>query len=203
MGSRRTRISLVALTFVSASLYHQVRHLGETLVRSLPPQDAAARDVPRRRRSDAAREAPPPSRLDYVRPPGRTDELLDVLERLSSPHLRQLPRTPRDIAARYGVPRTSRDVRCDANGTTTVGWIPRAAAASDASPREDDDASSAISRQGKIPRLIFQSWKTNELEGRMCRHVLRWSAMNPEYDYFLFSDASLDGENTLIGGTSN
>ena len=46
--------------------------------------------------------------------------------------------------------------------------------------------------KGKIPRIIFQSWKTNDLSSDLCNHVFYWSNMNPQYDYFLFDDDAID-----------
>lgn len=191
MGSRTRRILVVALAFVSASLYRQVRHRGDILLRSFRAQTSGggAAEAPFWK-NHTARVGEPVPRLEYVRLPGGAEELLDAFEGRkdpSSPNLRGLPRTPRDIAAKYGVPETSRNVRCEENGTTTVGWIPNAAHYFSPSTN-----ASAISHQGKIPRLIFQSWKTNELGPSLCRLVLKWSEMNPDYDYLLFDDASVD-----------
>lgn len=82
----------------------------------------------------------------------------------------------RKIAERYGIPETSRLVECNANTTTQIGWIPK------------DNSTDKATSASLIPRLIFQSWKNNELSQKLCENVLIWSKLNPEYDYFLFDD---------------
>ena len=82
------------------------------------------------------------------------------------------------IAQRYDIPETSRSVKCLLNGTTHIGWIPRA---------KDAEQSQVL-----IPRLIFQSWKTNHLTYNVCQNVLAWTKLNPEYDYMLFDDKAAD-----------
>ena len=124
-------------------------------------------------------------RIAYVRPPGDPAGLLEIFDGVSVAEDAggaAEARSPAEMAARYGIPRTPRDVVCDPDGTTTVGWIP-AATNTTKSDRES---------YGRIPRLLFQSWKTNELNPRLCRHVLRWARTNPEVDYFLFDDRAAD-----------
>ena len=124
-------------------------------------------------------------RIAYVRPPGDPAGLLEIFDGVSvagDAGGAAEARSPAEMAARYGIPRTPRDVVCDPDGTTTVGWIP-AATNTTKSDRES---------YGRIPRLLFQSWKTNELNPRLCEHVLKWSKLNPEVDFFLFDDRSAD-----------
>lgn len=143
------------------------------------------------------------NRLSYIRPRGDQDSLLSIFEGLTNgsghdasggDNNAQLPRTPRQIALKYGIPRTPRNVTCDRDGTTRIGWIPNAV-----HPPEDlepDSLSNASAfphaHQGRIPKVIYQSWKTNELSYANCLNVLRWSEMNPEYDYLLFDDRAVD-----------
>lgn len=96
--------------------------------------------------------------------------------------------SPRQIAEKYGIPETPRSVVCDPNGTTTIGWIPSTSAEVDAI----DTVQGKQYHQPIIPRLLFQSWKTNQLSYRLCNHALHWSQLNPTYDYFLFDDTSSD-----------
>ncbi|KAL7518370.1 hypothetical protein ACHAWF_000187, partial [Thalassiosira exigua] len=93
--------------------------------------------------------------------------------------------TPLEIAARYGLVETPRRFACP----TSVGWIP-SAAANDSATALDSERS--FSHQGKIPRLLFQSWKTSRLTGRLCDLVGEWSELNPSWDHFLFDDATID-----------
>lgn len=143
-------------------------------------------DVPIERAASVVYLADPSnSRIAYVRPPGNPGRLLDIFDGTTASEVATgaaSRRTPAEMAARYGVPRTPRDVTCDPDGRTTVGWIPAASNAT-TSDRES---------YGRIPRLLFQSWKTNELNPRLCEHVLKWSRMNPEVDFFLFDDRSAD-----------
>jgi hypothetical protein len=60
---------------------------------------------------------------------------------------------------------------------TTVGWIPC-------------QQCGASEHTGRIPRLIFQTWKALELEPVLCRGAVKWAAVNPEYDYLLFDDVA-------------
>lgn len=126
-------------------------------------------------------------RLQYIRKPGQKEELLAIFEELTNTstsfQLHQLPKTPKEISRKYGIPETSRDVQCSKN-LTTIGWIPSALT--------HPDDMSGFTYSGRIPRIIFQSWKTNELRKEACQLALEWSRMNPEYDYFLFDDAAVD-----------
>jgi len=186
----------VAFVFVCVSLYHQIRHFGDILLHSLqlqhqqqqPQQERHAnwQNIYNVTSNNKANEAAQRlDRLNYIRLPGNNGELLGIFEQLKDPSSSpQLPKTPQDIALKYGIPQTSRDIECNTNGTTTIGWIPNIA--------YDPHGISQTSHAGRIPRLIFQSWKTNELKFDLCRLVLEWSRMNPEYDYFLFDDAAAD-----------
>jgi mannosyltransferase OCH1-like enzyme len=42
--------------------------------------------------------------------------------------------------------------------------------------------------QQKIPKIIFQTWKTHHLETELLNSVLSIKEKNPEYDYFLYDD---------------
>jgi hypothetical protein len=88
------------------------------------------------------------------------------------------------IAARYGIPQTDRSIECNLNGTTQVGWIPKA--------NSIDGSFEKVLSQQLIPRIIFQSWKTNHLTYNLCQTVLSWAKLNPEYDYLLFDDDAAD-----------
>ena len=130
------------------------------------------------------------SRLQYIRPPGHKEELFSMFEELtnsSSSRWQQLPKTCKEIAQKYGIPETSRDLTCNSNGATTpIGWIP-------SKPKFNDNGKGpAWSHTGRIPRLIFQSLKTNNVREDVCNNLLVWSKMNPEYDYFLFDDEAVD-----------
>eukprot|EP00986_Skeletonema_menzelii_P016961 scaffold16783_cov142-Skeletonema_menzelii.AAC.2 len=89
------------------------------------------------------------------------------------------------IAARYGIPQTDRSIECSLNSTTQVGWIPKANSTVDG--RFQDRSSQQL-----IPRIIFQSWKTNHLTYNVCQTALSWTKLNPEYDYLLFDDNAVD-----------
>ena len=39
-----------------------------------------------------------------------------------------------------------------------------------------------------IPKIIYQSWKTKELSGKMLQVVKQVKILNPEYDYYLYDD---------------
>lgn len=101
-----------------------------------------------------------------------------------------LPSTARDIATKYGLPKTilpGGDGRCRSTGngnTTALGWV----------PCKRCDAFKAES--GRISRYIFQTWETYELTPTLCAAASSWSVHNSEYDYFLFSDSARDA---LIG----
>lgn len=43
-------------------------------------------------------------------------------------------------------------------------------------------------RNTKIPKIIFQSWKTKKLDSKMESNVKKLREQNPEYEYFLFDD---------------
>eukprot|EP00571_Detonula_confervacea_P005760 CAMPEP_0172325168 /NCGR_PEP_ID=MMETSP1058-20130122/53289_1 /TAXON_ID=83371 /ORGANISM="Detonula confervacea, Strain CCMP 353" /LENGTH=356 /DNA_ID=CAMNT_0013041639 /DNA_START=56 /DNA_END=1126 /DNA_ORIENTATION=+ len=182
MNPSRKRKLIVALVFVAASLHHMIFHGGDTILQLQQPQ------LDSRNTTSIDNTI---SRLQYIRPPGHKEELLGMFEELSDPssyRWQQLPKTPKDIAQKYGIPETSRDLKCNANGaTTTVGWIP-----SESSYYNVSAAPAPFTHSGRIPRLIFQSWKTNQLKEELCNHVLVWSKMNPEYDYFLFDDDAVD-----------
>ena len=96
--------------------------------------------------------------------------------------------SPREIADKYDLPETSRLVECNPSGTTQIGWISKVN--SNATSVDTDTTNRTAAPI--IPPLIFQSWKTNHLSYKMCQHVLTWSRLNPEYDYFLFDDHSVD-----------
>lgn len=194
----------MASLFVASSLYHQTAHRDDILLQSFQQQQRTTQQQPDYSQNSTAINESIIPRLQYVRPPGQKAELLAIFEEVkdttsSSYHrsLQQqqqqlLPKTPKEIAQKYGIPETSRDVQCSENGTTTIGWIPNAFATNNIS---------TLSYSGRIPRLIFQSWKTNELRGELCRLVLQWSRMNPEYDYFLFDDTAVDQFIRLEYGT--
>jgi len=90
-----------------------------------------------------------------------------------------IPSNAKEMAQKYDIVETSRDIKCQVNGTTKIGWIP---ASSTAAQKQNESL---------IPRFIFQSWKTNDLQEKICDIVLEWTNLNPEYDYFLFDDASM------------
>eukprot|EP00581_Thalassiosira_minuscula_P003844 CAMPEP_0183744746 /NCGR_PEP_ID=MMETSP0737-20130205/65886_1 /TAXON_ID=385413 /ORGANISM="Thalassiosira miniscula, Strain CCMP1093" /LENGTH=330 /DNA_ID=CAMNT_0025980397 /DNA_START=178 /DNA_END=1170 /DNA_ORIENTATION=+ len=173
MESRWKRILVVAILFIVSVLYYQTRHLVDILMKSLDQLNTI--HTPR---------------LEYIRPAGNPEELLAIFAELTEKHQsskrwkgpeQQLPQSPQQIAEKYGIPQTQRDVECNINGTTQIGWIPNAMG----------DVLH-MSHQGRIPRLIFQSWKTNRLKPEVCHNILRWSNMNPEYDYFLFDNKAID-----------
>lgn len=123
--------------------------------------------------------------------------MFEELTNLSSPRWQQLPKTCKEIAQKYGIPETSRDLTCNSNGATTpIGWIPSKPKSDNmgnsATAHNDNGTGPAWSHTGRIPRLIFQSWKTNNVKEDVCNNLLVWSKMNPEYDYFLFDDEAVD-----------
>jgi hypothetical protein len=83
-----------------------------------------------------------------------------------------------EIAHRYGIPQTPNPL-CFPNTTTTIGWIPCT------------QCKSGAENIAIIPKFIFQSWKSNVVEEPICHNVLKWSMLNPEYDYFLFDDKAV------------
>lgn len=129
------------------------------------------------------------SRLEYIRSPGNEDGLLQIFEGIvRNGTKQQLPRTAKEIAEKYGIPETSRDIQCNTGATAvTVGWIP-----SEPTYYNMSLSNTPYTYKGKIPRIIFQSWKTNELSSDLCNHVFYWPNMNPQYDYFLFDDDAID-----------
>mmetsp|Transcript_16940 Transcript_16940/g.36731 ORF Transcript_16940/g.36731 Transcript_16940/m.36731 type:complete len:395 (-) Transcript_16940:128-1312(-) len=202
--NRIRRIILFALLFVCVSLYN-------ILFDSPQPQPQQKQQQQEHPRHQAVHHANwqniqniASDRLNYIRLSGNKEELLGIFEQLdpssSSPQFqqqqRQLPKTPQEIALKYGIPQTSRNIECNTNGTTTIGWIPNIAYVddndNDSHGSSSSSSTSQTSRAGRIPRLIFQSWKTTELKPNLCRLVLEWSRMNPEYDYFLFDDDAAD-----------
>ena len=40
----------------------------------------------------------------------------------------------------------------------------------------------------KIPKKIYQSWKTKDIQGNMLQAVNRVKALNPDYEYYLYDD---------------
>ena len=92
--------------------------------------------------------------------------------------LSRLPTTAVEIATKYGIPKTPRQyIHC--SNITQIGWIPTTVTVDNSDDRGP---------KSKIPRYIFQSWKTNMLKPKLCANVLQWIDLNPEYDYFLFDD---------------
>jgi mannosyltransferase OCH1-like enzyme len=82
--------------------------------------------------------------------------------------------TAAEMAERYNIPETRRP-ECVPDSKTKVGWIP----CRDCN-REGD--------HGRIPKVIFQSWKSIDLDSRICGMAVSWTEVNPEYDYLLFDD---------------
>ena len=188
------RVLKVAFSFLAVSLYQIIFHGGDILYLTFgtaPQSNNYNKHGPsftdKRDTSSTTNNSSIaiPSRLAYIRPPGDRWELQRIFEELSATQQQaQLPSTAKGIATRYGIPTTPRNIQCYTNGTTTIGWIP--------SETSFHNTTKPIQYAGKIPRIIFQSWKTNKLQYELCQHVLRWSTMNPEYDYFLFDDEAMD-----------
>ena len=193
---RAKRITIAALLFISAASFHFMAYgsnaifsayglqMQQEIQSNYPPPTAGNITT----KEDIANTP----RLQYIRPPGNAAELLSIFEQVSNPDsqtMQNLPQSAKEIAERYGLPLTSRDTICNPNSTTTIGWIP-----SELSSAYYNTSTPNIpfTYDGKIPKLIFQSWKTDKLEEKLCNHVLIWSRMNPEYDYFLFNDDAID-----------
>lgn len=206
----------VALAFVSFSLNHMIRNSGDILFATFGlqyngtntdtayhheqqqhvPINATLKSNYERMQMDEIVSKP---RLGYVRPRGNEAELLGIFNKeLSTPELlARLPNTPREIAEKYGLPHTPRDVKCDPNNPTIIGWIPSHPSfhnntSTSSSYKYNIPGNEPFTHQGKIPRLIFQSWKSNAFNERLCNLILDWSIRNPEYDYFLFDDKAVD-----------
>ena len=84
------------------------------------------------------------------------------------------------IAERYNIQKTPyaqvmKDVETEE--FIPLGWIP-------AREKSDD--------QQLIPKIIYQTWKTNNLHSSLAKKIIKWSEMNPEYDYFFFNDDQID-----------
>lgn len=196
---RIKRVLVVGFVFAAVSWVHMVRHSADAVFRSFGFQQqeggrsesgseqGSAKSVTGARSAEEGVSVP---RLQYVRPKGNARGLLSIFDGMLANNGTThgaLPVTAREIARRYGIPETSRDVICKPGETTTVGWIPSESSFYNVSLSDEPYQSS-----GKIPRLIFQSWKTSDLSSELCEHVLVWSKMNPGYDYFLFDDDAID-----------
>mmetsp|Transcript_21798 Transcript_21798/g.46034 ORF Transcript_21798/g.46034 Transcript_21798/m.46034 type:complete len:390 (-) Transcript_21798:243-1412(-) len=206
-------IQLIVATIISGSaLYYQTSQLqlDDASPLALPPSSLEHFE-----RLEEARTINTP-RFEYIRPAGNAFELLGIFEDIKndlqelqnsslssvlSRRQRRFPTSPQQIALKYGIPQTSRNVECSDTNTTQIGWIPNANFTKNGGNNDVHNNHHSIptnatgnnfSHQGRIPRLIFQSWKTNQLRPEVCRLIKRWSDMNPQYDYFLFDDAAAD-----------
>lgn len=81
-----------------------------------------------------------------------------------------------ELAQRYGIPATPNP---NCSESPTVGYVPCTQCGM---PKADT---------GKIPRIIFQTWKVSKLEEDICRMARTWIDTNPEFDYILFDDYSV------------
>jgi len=189
-ASRVRRILIISLAFTTLSLFHIIAHSGDIILRTFDIDITLS--PPNNNNTSFANNIKfiSVNRLEYIRTPGNKEELLQIFQNISNNNNNNqalLPKTAKEIAKKYNIPETSRDVTCIPNETTTIGYIP--------SSRKYYNTSlvnTAYDYSGRIPKLIFQSWKTNELSYELCQHVLYWSNMNPEYDYFLFDDDAMD-----------
>lgn len=213
MAPRIQRKIIIAVAFVTASLFHIIGQRGDIILQSLqssshPSSVQQQHDSSHKNntasKSKVADDTNIP-RLQYIRPPGQKEELISTFEQIfnnelsstdeqpsSSDRIQQqqqqsIPKSAKEIAIKYGIPETSRDVICNNGNKTTIGWIP-----SEKSYYNVSASNNPYGHTGKIPRLLFQSWKTNNLKEELCEHVLLWSKMNPDYDYFLFDDDAVD-----------
>lgn len=183
----------MALAFILASLYHMISLTGEKLMRALNIEIQNVTTAVLTANNNNNDDILSQPRLGYVRPPGNHFELLGIFESISDPEILadKLPKTAKEIAERYGIPKTPRDVQCHPDNMTRIGWIPKKedSTKTNNSTTEDDVP---YKYTGKIPNLIFQSWKSNQLGYKICSNILEWTIQNPEYDYFLFDDAAID-----------
>ena len=84
------------------------------------------------------------------------------------------------IAQRYNIQKTPyaqvvKDV--EAEEFIPFGWIP---------------AREKSNNQQLIPKIIYQTWKTNNLHSSLAKKIIKWSEMNPEYDYLFFDDEQIN-----------
>ena len=185
-ASRVRRILIISLAFMTASLFHIIAHSGDIILKTFDI------DIPNNNNTTSTADIKSISanRLEYIRTPGNKEELLHIFQNISNNnnnHQASLPKTAIEIAKKYNIPETLRDITCIPNKTTTIGYIP-----SSRTYYNTSLVNTPYEYSGRIPKLIFQSWKTNELSYELCQHVLYWANMNPEYDYYLFDDDAMD-----------
>jgi len=189
-ASRVRRILIISLAFMTVSLFHIISHSGDIILRTFDIDITLS--PPNNNNTSLANNIKSISvnRLEYIRPSGNKEELLQIFQNISNNNNNNqalLPKTAKEIAKKYNIPETSRDVTCIPNETTTIGYIP-----SSRTYYNTSLVNTPCEYSGRIPKLIFQSWKTNQLSYELCQHVLYWSNMNPDYDYFLFDDDAMD-----------
>ena len=95
----------------------------------------------------------------------------------------KLPKTAKEIAEKYSIPRTD-GAECRANTTTSIGWVPC------------KECNSYQAESGRISRFVFQTWETFRLSQSLCNAATAWSVINAEYDYLLFGS---DAREAFIG----
>ena len=120
--------------------------------------------------------------LPKINTNGNFQDLLSDFESAERNWLSQdskLPETAEEIAERYSIPRTD-GPGCQANTTTSIGWIPC------------KECNSYQAESGRISRFIFQTWETLDPSPSLCSAATAWSDINPEYDYFLFDDRAIE-----------